>query len=1130
MSKIERFIINTPPLSMSDFNFANNSYYAHDDHHLYNNVEERFLGPASTTGVEKEDILDYTVLNVVIVTLVLILVIEVMRHRLDVWASGSPFFKTVLELMYRELTTLGIVECVIYLLHKYWEQFNIAYEVVFIDIHFMLFYTAVINAIQSSLVRVLTTRLTNKQWTMTEDIDIYHYVAIRKEFDRLEQQFQLDSSIPTSVVHGDSSTDQGFFPTNQTYLRNTLRDIAFRIRHPYKSSRKKALIVPVRFHELRAHFIESNNLPQKFKVSPYLNLSLTSVLLEFVHISPAAWILLMASANVLYFLSGAILDATQYVGSITTFLLGVFFTVLIMSVILQFLITLKMKSIFSHIINTKTWTTRTAVDVSVDEKRSREQLNLFWGGTPHYIIVATQYMQFGYAIGLAFIFVYHKGLAKSDWVATLLLAWLASFSVFLFLVNRMMPWYTLCTSMGQLVNKERLHQTLAKLKLKEEERKKEVIIEELKAEEEIARRRRKQEEIKREENLNKRQSSPPKASRFIRNSLINLGLPVGKPFAEGNEGKRKHGRKKSFSDGVQTLRDAVVEDLERSFPKTNSPPRLSDAAAKKLVPEDEGQVLQDPTLGANAHGMPPPQQTVAEKRKERRRLRKTQSENVGAMRAMNDLDMFLLNDATTSIMSTPKRARENNRTRLADSMQLSPIISPIRTEAEEKREELEKEIERIEGSFNDNSKLSPERLALKEEIDKLRTELEKVELRIKLEVKTDDTKVPNIDDETDSTLPKTQLQADLTSSSMNPMNSRDDSVVPSGRRSPPEDADVTLSRGTTDPSGILDRKQRRSRRRQSRSEGVAFMRSSLADCNSFRMSSQSSSLAPVCELGRDAKLETLTSLTKVSTKDLPEIPPYRKESFRFSPVSLTSSTSKNDHYSRHDDSKVIVSKETTDSSGIVDKKQERRRRRRKVRSEGVAFMRSSLADSNNPTLISQSSSLAPVCEVGGDAKLETKDLPEIPPYKGKNRRTSLSRMRSGSGGVSLMRMGLSRDAASVKSDVVTEDENKTKPSSMKALSVSTNEEKPNSRVSFSLFNSSPATKALASPTDHTSSVDGESDIDDVPDALPDDSSVPPSKHIFAIPRRFDLTSFLQGPKYRAASFLYGPMVCLYLIG
>ena len=413
------------------------------DQHLHyddNHVIKRFLA-ASAQKVT----LDYTVLNVVILTLVLILVIEVMRHRLDVWAGSNPFFKTVLELMYRELTTLGIVECVIYLLHKYWQDFNVTYEAVFIDIHFMLFYTAVINAIQSSLVRVLTTRLTNKQWTMTEDIDIYHYVAIRKEFDRIEQQLQFDSNPNTGTSISrlqDSNDGNGLFPENQNYFRNTLNDIALTIRHPFLSSRKKSLIVPVKFHELRAHFIESNNLPQKFKVSPYLNLSLTSVLLEFVQISPAAWILLMASANLLYFLTGAILDATGSVGSITTFMLSVFFTVASLFAIIQFLITLKMKSIFSHIINTKTtWSTRDAVDASTEEEKSREQLNLFWGGAPHLIIVATQYMMFGYAIGLAFIASYYTDLKEGKWITTLLLVWLASFSVFMFMVTRMMPWY-----------------------------------------------------------------------------------------------------------------------------------------------------------------------------------------------------------------------------------------------------------------------------------------------------------------------------------------------------------------------------------------------------------------------------------------------------------------------------------------------------------------------------------------------------------------------------------------------------------------------------------------------------------------------------------------------------------------
>lgn len=46
--------------------------------------------------------LDYTIFSVVILTLCIVLVVEVLRHQLDVAASGNPFFQTVLELMYRE--------------------------------------------------------------------------------------------------------------------------------------------------------------------------------------------------------------------------------------------------------------------------------------------------------------------------------------------------------------------------------------------------------------------------------------------------------------------------------------------------------------------------------------------------------------------------------------------------------------------------------------------------------------------------------------------------------------------------------------------------------------------------------------------------------------------------------------------------------------------------------------------------------------------------------------------------------------------------------------------------------------------------------------------------------------------
>ena len=57
---------------------------------------KRFLAEAAAIP------LDYTVLSVAVITLGLILVVELIRHRLDVAATGRPFFKTVLEGVYRE--------------------------------------------------------------------------------------------------------------------------------------------------------------------------------------------------------------------------------------------------------------------------------------------------------------------------------------------------------------------------------------------------------------------------------------------------------------------------------------------------------------------------------------------------------------------------------------------------------------------------------------------------------------------------------------------------------------------------------------------------------------------------------------------------------------------------------------------------------------------------------------------------------------------------------------------------------------------------------------------------------------------------------------------------------------------
>lgn len=59
----------------------------------------RILASSSSSSYEE---LDYTVLGVAVITLGLILVVEVIRHGLDVKAIGRPFFKSVLEGVYRE--------------------------------------------------------------------------------------------------------------------------------------------------------------------------------------------------------------------------------------------------------------------------------------------------------------------------------------------------------------------------------------------------------------------------------------------------------------------------------------------------------------------------------------------------------------------------------------------------------------------------------------------------------------------------------------------------------------------------------------------------------------------------------------------------------------------------------------------------------------------------------------------------------------------------------------------------------------------------------------------------------------------------------------------------------------------
>jgi len=68
--------------------------------------------------------IDYSVLSVAVMTLGLIMIVELARHKLDHVAHHKPFLKAVLEGVYEELATLGIVEFLLHIMAEYYEEYD----------------------------------------------------------------------------------------------------------------------------------------------------------------------------------------------------------------------------------------------------------------------------------------------------------------------------------------------------------------------------------------------------------------------------------------------------------------------------------------------------------------------------------------------------------------------------------------------------------------------------------------------------------------------------------------------------------------------------------------------------------------------------------------------------------------------------------------------------------------------------------------------------------------------------------------------------------------------------------------------------------------------------------------------
>ena len=320
-------------------------------------------------------VVDFTILAMAVVTMVLLMIVATIRHKIDQTAKGKEIFLAVLEAVYHELSTLGIVEATVFLVHHYYLDLNVQVERVFAEVHFTLFFVAIINALMSILLFFLASHVADNQWEKLERVDIDHYVVVRKQFDAMQEQLRAiqdydynESQHGNGDGNGDGDNHHGHSFCRKMWNK-TCTYLPYKYKYKYLLANLKAfiiinskhrdLLVQVRFHELRVHFIESNSLDPRFRVSKYLKLCMNDVFHKLIDISTFSWLILLGCANLLYFVSGLItaMDSSRSGSRSATgvTMSWVFFGYALSFLVISFAIAIKMKNIFYKIMENEKW-------------------------------------------------------------------------------------------------------------------------------------------------------------------------------------------------------------------------------------------------------------------------------------------------------------------------------------------------------------------------------------------------------------------------------------------------------------------------------------------------------------------------------------------------------------------------------------------------------------------------------------------------------------------------------------------------------------------------------------------------------------------------------------------------------
>jgi len=400
---------------------------------------------------------DQTSAIIGVLNVALVIFVETLRHQLDRSVQGHAFATNVVEHCYRELTTLGIVEFSIFIIHKTapWAdgrdgsfKLSIEVEEKFAQAHITLFLTAVLYAFHMCLIAFISFHLSGR-WNEIEKMELDHYIEVRHAFERIKEDLKI-----TACDFDDMAT---------------LKDkTALYLWSPIKARRYDRLLEQIRFHELRAYFLAANNLPKDFQLSVYLNQCQCNVLIHLVELSTSTWMFLLIILTLFFYFATmevSLNTASEPVPNlpITGFLTfeGGCCFVLALGILLKF----KMDSIYKTMMYDPEMMQPKHVTGEQPPQNTRFQIDLFWKRNPYLIITFYQYMSFMYAVGASVLLLYGADFSGNVLFITIL-TFLLSYLLNLGLVSYFMPRFTLCVSVGQLTDRATLNEALSDHRLK----------------------------------------------------------------------------------------------------------------------------------------------------------------------------------------------------------------------------------------------------------------------------------------------------------------------------------------------------------------------------------------------------------------------------------------------------------------------------------------------------------------------------------------------------------------------------------------------------------------------------------------------------------------------------------------